>query len=135
MSFTHDLKTSLASLQLQAESLQEDLPEAAANPNLDRLLKDARRLQLQLENSLYFAQPTAACSSSRRRPCARRARRGRLARAARPHRRRRRVLADERAVDSVMRNLLQNAFVHGAAREVTVLIARGHRPRVDRRDR
>src|SRR5262245_64668059 len=57
MSFTHDLKTALASLQLQAEILREDLPEAAGNPNLDRLLLDARRLQLQLENSLYFAEP------------------------------------------------------------------------------
>src|SRR5688572_12194340 len=44
MAFTHDLKTALASLQLQAESLSEDLPEAAANPNMARLLKDARRL-------------------------------------------------------------------------------------------
>src|ERR1019366_3178794 len=28
MAFTHDLKTALASLQVQAESLQEDLPDA-----------------------------------------------------------------------------------------------------------
>jgi len=55
MAFTHDLKTALASLQLQTESLQEDLPEAAENPNLQRLKKDAVRLQLQLENSLYYA--------------------------------------------------------------------------------
>src|SRR4051812_47485407 len=57
MAFTHDLKTALASLQLQAESLSEDLPEAASNPNMARLLKDTLRLGLQLENSLYFAQP------------------------------------------------------------------------------
>ena len=36
MAFTHDLKTSLASLRLQAEALREDLPEAADNPNLQR---------------------------------------------------------------------------------------------------
>jgi signal transduction histidine kinase len=123
MSFTHDLKTSLASLQLQAESLREDLPEAAGNANLDRLLKDARRLQLQLENSLYFAQPDG----------------GLLVEPLEVHALvrhvaedwpeltvridgARRVLADERAVASVIRNLLQNASVHGAAREVSVRI-------------
>jgi signal transduction histidine kinase len=57
MAFTHDLKTALASLQIQAESLQEDWPDAANNPNLARLLGDTVRLGVQLENSLYFAQP------------------------------------------------------------------------------
>src|SRR5690242_13917893 len=38
MSFTHDLKTSLASIQLQAEGLREDWPTAAARGPLDRLL-------------------------------------------------------------------------------------------------
>jgi signal transduction histidine kinase len=50
MAFTHDLKTSLTSLRLQAEALREDTPDAAANPNLQRLLKDSVSLQLQLEN-------------------------------------------------------------------------------------
>src|SRR2546425_9527783 len=51
--FTHDAKTALASLRLQAESLKEDL---GANPStvLDRLLQDTVRLQLQLENSLFL---------------------------------------------------------------------------------
>ena len=48
IAFTHDLKTALASLQLQAESLREDLPDAAANPNMTRLLKDTLRLGVQL---------------------------------------------------------------------------------------
>ena len=128
MSFTHDLKTSLASLQLQAESLQEDLPEVASNPNLERLLKDARRLQLQLENSLYFAQPDGGLfvevvdvhALVERVAADWPELRVRIDGA-------RCVLGDERAVTSVMRNLLQNASVHGAAREVTVQIQpRGH---------
>ena len=128
MSFTHDLKTSLASLQLQAESLQEDLPEVTGNQNLERLLKDARRLQLQLENSLYFAQPDGGLYVE---PVDVHALVERVA-ADWPELRvridgARRVLADERAVTSVMRNLLQNASVHGAAREVMVRIEpRGH---------
>src|SRR5688572_12617323 len=57
MSFTHDLKTSLARVQLQAEGLREDWPDAAAQGALDRLLGDTMRLQIQLENSLFVAQP------------------------------------------------------------------------------
>src|SRR3989442_14062010 len=51
--FTHDAKTALASLRLQAESLKEDLG-ANPSPVLDRLLQDTVRLQLQLENSLFL---------------------------------------------------------------------------------
>ncbi len=60
MAFTHDLKTSLASLRLQAEALREDLPEAAGNPNLQRMLKDSVRLQLQLENALFLTKTDGA---------------------------------------------------------------------------
>src|SRR4030095_16940237 len=51
--FTHDAKTALASLRLQAESLREDFADTP-NPLLDRLLRDTLRLQLQLENSLFL---------------------------------------------------------------------------------
>src|SRR6476619_3440982 len=56
--FTHDAKTALASLRLQAESLREDFGEAEPNPLLDRLLSDTLRLQLQLENSLFLVNLT-----------------------------------------------------------------------------
>src|SRR5207248_9846289 len=52
--FTHDAKTALASLRLQAESLREDFAGDEPNPLLDRLLGDTLRLQLQLENSLFL---------------------------------------------------------------------------------
>lgn len=125
MAFTHDLKTALASLQLQAESLSEDLPEAAANPNMARLLNDTRRLGVQLENSLYFAQPegellihpvsiaefitrTAAEWPELEVPIEGAGT----------------VLADARALESVWRNLLQNAVIHGGAKTVRVRIER-----------
>src|SRR6185437_167750 len=38
--FTHDAKTALASLRLQAESLKEDLASDESNPLLDHLLGD-----------------------------------------------------------------------------------------------
>src|SRR6267378_7350644 len=56
--FTHDAKTALASLRLQAESLREDFDNAEHTPLLDRLLSDTLRLQLQLENSLFLVNLT-----------------------------------------------------------------------------
>jgi signal transduction histidine kinase len=51
-SFSHEIKTSLASLRLQAEALKD---EHINSPILDRLIGDTVRLQLQLENSLFLA--------------------------------------------------------------------------------
>lgn len=125
MAFTHDLKTALASLQLQAESLSEDLPEAAGNPNMARLLKDTLRLGVQLENSLYFAQPEGhllvepvSIAKFIERTAADwpdlnvRVQGDET------------VLADARALESVWRNLLQNAVIHGGAKTVTVRVER-----------
>jgi signal transduction histidine kinase len=123
VSFTHDLKTSLASIQLQAEGLREDWPDNSARPAMDRLLHDTVRLQIQLENSLFVAQPDGrllreridAAATIRRLaedwPDLALAVTGQAS-----------VLADARAFDVVVRNLLQNAVVHGAARAVTVNI-------------
>lgn len=125
MAFTHDLKTSLTSLRLQAEALREDLPAAADNPNLRRMLKDSVRLQLQLENALALATTDGAifieAIDLRHLTDYLRddfpeisidvAGDGR-------------VLADRRALESVLRNLLQNAVVHGSATHVSLVMNR-----------
>lgn len=125
MAFTHDLKTSLTSLRLQAEALREDLPAAAENPNLRRMLKDSVRLQLQLENALAMATTDGAIFIEAidlrtlidylrddfpelRIDVAGDGR----------------VRADRRALESVLRNLLQNAVVHGNATHVSLVMNR-----------
>jgi len=125
MAFTHDLKTALASLQLQAESLSEDLPDAANHPNMVRLLKDTLRLGVQLENSLYFAQPEGQLLTQ---PVSIARFIERMA-ADWPDLRVRvegdeTVLADARALESVWRNLMQNAVIHGGAKTMTIRIVR-----------
>lgn len=122
MAFTHDLKTSLTSLRLQAEALRADLPE---HPSIQRMLKDSVRLQVQLENALalttadggVFIEPieirelvdylredfpelTIEVSGDAR------------------------VRGDRRALESVLRNLMQNALVHGRASRVSLDIRR-----------
>ncbi len=131
LSFTHDLKTALTSLQLQAESLAEDLEGAADNPNLQRLMKDALRLRVQLENSLYFAQPDGDMLAERvdLAQCVERTAQdwpelavqvdGDAV-----------AFADRRAIETVLRNLLQNAVVHGSAHHVTVQVARNGTGRI-----
>jgi signal transduction histidine kinase len=121
LSFTHDLKTSLASVGLQAEGLREDWPAGAARTALDRLLDDVLRLQIQLENSLFVAQPDGRLLAER---VSARAAIERLAAdwptlevevsgdAD--------LIADARGFDTVVRNLLQNAVVHGGAGRVRV---------------
>jgi signal transduction histidine kinase len=123
MSFTHDLKTALASIQLQAEGLREDWPEGAPVAALDRLLHDTLRLQIQLENSLYVAQPDGRLlreSIDIGSAIARLAQEWptltlRVTGSAQ-------ILADARAIDTIFRNLLQNAALHGRATEVTIRI-------------
>ena len=121
MSFTHDLKTSLASIQLQAEGLREDWPEVSAHGSVDRLLHDTVRLQIQLENSLFVAQPDGRLLRERIDVAQTFAR---LAQdwpelAVRVYGAGT-VTADARAFDAVCRNLLQNASVHGGATKVDV---------------
>jgi len=124
--FTHDAKTAIASLRLQAESLREDFAGSEANPLLERLLNDTLRLQLQLENSLFlvnlprgkfFLQPI---------------RLGERMEALRLHwpsvtitmNGDGVVMADARALESVLTNLVQNSVIHGHATQVEVTVRR-----------
>jgi signal transduction histidine kinase len=125
LSFTHDLKTALASIRLQAESLEEDGDVPADNPTLARLLQDAVRLELQLENSLFFAQadvgllPEALAIDALVLEAARDWPDLRVDVAGHATAR-----ADRRALQSVLRNVLQNAATHGRAHRVSVVIDR-----------
>lgn len=117
--FTHELKTSLTSLRLQAEILEEVHSE---NENLRRLLKDVVRLELQLENALILAQEEKAnliledISLQK------------MVQALAVHwpqlqlkvDKEAKVRADHRALECILRNLFQNAAVHGKAKTVLV---------------
>ena len=104
--------------------------EAAGNPNLQRMLKDSVRLQLQLENALCADHHRRRGASSRRS----------TSRALVDYLRDdfpelqidvtgdARVRADRRALESVLRNLLQNAVVHGRATRVVARAATLDRP-------
>ncbi|MDX9731775.1 MAG: HAMP domain-containing sensor histidine kinase [Bdellovibrionales bacterium] len=128
-SFTHDLKTSLASLRIQTESLQDELgtPQTDVQAKLlRRIMSDAGRLETQLENALYLADSDGGegKSSVLLEPVSVRATvlnlehlwptlrfnvQGDAS-----------VLADRRAFESIVRNIAQNAVRHGQASELTI---------------
>src|SRR3989475_6014584 len=124
--FTHDAKTALASLRLQAESLREDFAQSEANPLLERLLSDTLRLQLQLENSLFLV------NLPRGKFFPQLIRLGDRVEALRMNwpdvnislTGDAEVMADARALESVMTNLVQNSVIHGHASQVNIDVRR-----------
>jgi two-component system phosphate regulon sensor histidine kinase PhoR len=118
--FSHELKTSIASLRLQVESLADDFADSS-NPLFTRLVKDSVRLEIQLENSLHLSQldssrffiekidlnrtlgalahqwPGVTLETSGENV----------------------MLVDHRAFETIVKNLIQNAIVHGGAKRVT----------------
>lgn len=123
--FTHDLRTSLTSMRLQVESLNEDLQERGENnPLLQRLLSDSVRLQLQLDNSLFYANRKRGKlfieQVSLRETIDSIAREFSDLKVSMSGDRI--VLADVRALEVVIRNLFQNALIHGGANAVDVSV-------------
>lgn len=125
--FTHELKTSLASVRLQAESLEEDLEDPNQSRLVKRLVRETVRLELQLENSLLFASPDDSsrfllepvnlrelfATMSIHWPDLNIEVDGDET-----------VEADRRAVESIFKNLIQNAVIHGESNHITVHISR-----------
>ncbi len=124
-SFSHDLKTSIASLRLQAECIKEDVKEPSSEVLINRLVNDSMRLQVQLENSLQFAGgdklklhfeelyvKDIIKSLSYHWPDIQ------LNYSGEDHK----LRVDKRAIEIIMRNLIYNAKVHGKATEINISI-------------
>lgn len=119
-SFTHEIKTSLASLRLQAEALKDET--AGESPILERLIGDTVRLQLQLENSLFFAsQDTLKLYTEPVRLSILIERmREQWPSLKIQFDRDAVVQADDRAMRTIFSNLLQNSLVHGNASQIRI---------------
>ena len=121
---THELKTPLASLQLQAEILREQIQNPDSTQTIERLVGDTARLTLQLDNCLALAGSSSFTllpeTLSLRDVL--RSFEGHwpgltieLVQDAYVH-------ADRRALASILQNLIQNSVVHGKASRVTISI-------------
>src|SRR6266849_5242195 len=125
--FTHDAKTSLASLRLQTEALREDLANTGPSALLDRLLSDTLRLQLQLENSLFLVNLSGGKLFLELIKLSDRINALRhhwpdleITQAGEGI-----VTADARALESVLTNLVHNSVTHGRATRVDIEIRNG----------
>ncbi len=119
--FSHDLKTSITRLRLQAEVLKEDL-STSEHKSLDRILKDINRLDLQLENSLIYSQGEQALFIEENLE---------LSKMIESLRNEWddlqitldhdvKVRADRRTFLSVLRNLIQNSVTHGKSQKIQI---------------
>lgn len=120
--FTHEIKTPLASARLKSEILKEKIQDPSKMDLVEKILADIGRLSVQLENSLFladnrssetFLEKISICNALEslrnlwpqiKVECIQDAN----------------VLADRRMIDVILANVLQNAFIHGKAKTVTV---------------
>jgi len=118
--FAHELKTPLASLSLQVESLRSKIGDQAVAPIIERISADAARLGMQLENSLLFAGLSSTSFFAEK---------VRLSDVLNDLRRNWEELSilverdcivyvDKRAFETILKNILQNSALHGKANQV-----------------
>ena len=134
-SFTHDLKTPLAAVRLQAEVLRERLEGHADREKMERLISDIERLSLRLENSLFLS------SDSRMELLEEEVRLSDLMRMLDDTWPSLKIVSagdcvlsgDRRALEVILGNILQNASIHGRASEVKVSVTARDEGRVELR--
>ncbi|MBM9578036.1 HAMP domain-containing histidine kinase [Leptospira sp. 201903070] len=126
---THEMKTPLASLRLQAESLQEELPNPSENKLISRLLMDSVRIESQMNRAMYLASLTRSeilyiektnlqeviASIREDFPSLK---------IDVSHLENSNVAADRKALESIFKNLAENAIKHGRATALEVVSKR-----------
>jgi len=119
--FSHDIKTSITRLRLQAEVLEED-SSSQQSPVLQRLIKDISRLDLQLENSLLLSTPGAQSLLVEKMSMSKLIESLRIQWSDLDFKLNQdaEILADKRAMVSVLRNLIHNAVLHGQATAIEI---------------
>ncbi len=120
--FSHDIKTALAGVRLQAESLRADNRDPSLEYLIDRLATDTSRLQNQVENSLFVGRSEPVKMYPERISI------GEVIDILKDSWPRLKMIvegdvevwADRRALESILNNLFHNSIVHGEATEVRI---------------
>jgi len=121
--FSHDIKTSISRIRLQADVLAEELSEHNVEQrSMTRLLADLNRLDLQLENSLLLTHVEDSALLFEDIDLKQlitaihhdfdRIRIEVLQNAS--------IRADQRSLKSILRNIFQNSVLHGKSTEIRV---------------
>ena len=125
--FTHEVKTPLSSVRLQAEILKERLGDSKETALLDRFLGETNRLSLQLDNSLFLADmrertwfieevtfSDIVAELAHQFPDLTLTLRGEA-----------KLRADKRVLHGILGNVCQNAVTHGRASAVEISVGEG----------
>jgi len=123
--FSHDIKTSIARIRLQADVLAEELNDLSVDQrSMSRLLADLNRLDLQLENSLLLThvdESTLLFEDIDLRQL--------IAAISHDFDRLNIIIdqnafvrADQRSFKSILRNIIQNSVIHGKASEIKIKV-------------
>jgi signal transduction histidine kinase len=120
--FSHEIKTALASVRLQAESLQEDNLSEESQGILKRLVSDTVNMELQLQNSISLARGSSQKLHLQDLEL------GEIVSSIQHHWPNLKISVnseasfkgDQRVLKGILTNLVQNAFVHGKATEVRI---------------
>lgn len=120
---SHEMKTPLASLRLQAESLNELIKNKNHKKLLERLISDTQRLELQMEKAMYLASITRAESLYVSTYTIRDVLSGILGyyeNVMFDGDLELRIQCDKKAMESILKNLIENALHHGEASLVVI---------------
>ncbi|MDZ4726515.1 MAG: HAMP domain-containing sensor histidine kinase [Leptospira sp.] len=121
---THEMKTPLASLQLQVEALLEDHPNSAITEKFKKLLKENKRIESRMDKAFYlaslmqgeklyiepFAPKELFDSLQIDYPNVQIAKNNFQGK----------VKGDKKALDSILKNLFENSILHGQATNIQV---------------
>lgn len=120
--FAHDLKTSMTRLRLQAELLEES--GLGKDPKVKTMLKNIQKLDLQLENSLWLAQldSNSFLIQSTRLSDVMDHLRNEFSEMRFEVSHDAEIFVDRRAFTVILRNLFQNAHLHGNAERIQIKI-------------
>jgi len=119
---THEMKTPLAGLRLQVEGLLEDLGEDSPHAYiLKRALNDTDRVESQMEKAFYLASIMRSESLYLEKTEINEIQEiftETYPQAKWFHQESKPIFADKRALESILRNLIENACKHGHATEI-----------------
>jgi signal transduction histidine kinase len=126
---THEMKTPLASLQLQVEGLIEDNPNSPITSKFKKLLVENKRIESRMDKAFYLAslmqgEKLFLESFSIQDLLQNLQEDFPILKISIAEDANRKLSADKRALESILKNIFENSIRHGKATEISVIISK-----------